>query len=315
MAAAWNESTALYQYRDITTRLSLPGKVIAKGRGGTALKPKKEFEQPVRLLIEIQTKSPAAKRPTIRIAEQATKEPVEVIEPEQVQWRSGGLVATSQQVYTRIGRVEVPGLDAKDKIIVKSVGLTSQDQTLFLPLWAGLPDVQRAQTLIGRAILDASRFDKPFGLPACASSPNPKADVLFSSVYLPFNHLIGEGLLAYGFRTEAARLVEHIMAAVAKNLKQKRAFYQHYHAETGAGLGERNALTGLAPLGLFLQTLGVTILSATRVKLEGKNPFPWPVTVRYRGLTVTRGAQATENLFSNGKSVTVTDTKPCEVSV
>lgn len=314
VAAGWDERVALYQYRDIATRLSLAGQVIAKGKGGTTLKPKKEFEQPVRLLIEVQTKSPAAKRPTVRLAEQATKEPVEIIAPEQFQWRSGGLVATSQKAYERLGRVDVLGLDAKDKIIVRTVDLTAQDHTLLLPLWAGLPDLQRAQTLIGRAILDSTRFDRPFGIPACASSPDPKADAVFSSVHLPWNGLIGEGLLAYGFHTEAARLVEHIMAAVVKNLKEKRAFYQHYHADTGAGLGECNTLTGLAPLGLFMQTLGVTILSATRVRLEGKNPFPWPVTLRYRGLMIKRGLESTEITFPNNKSVTMTDAKACVVS-
>jgi hypothetical protein len=314
IAAGWNERAALYQYRDLVTRQSLVGQVVAKGRGRAALKPKKEFERPVRLLIEIQTKSPAAKRPEIRLAEFATKEPVEVIAPEQFVWRSGGLVATTRNVYEKLGRVDVIGLDAAYKIIVKTIDLTQQDHTLLLPLWAGLPDQQRAQTLIGRAILDASRFDKPFGLPALASSPNPKADAVFSSVHLPFNQLIGEGLLAYGFHTEAARLVEHIMAAVVKNLKETRAFHQRHHAETGAPIGERHAATGLAPLGLFLQTLGVTILSATKVKLEGKNPFPWPVTIRYRGLTVKRGIDSTEVIFANGKSVMVTSIAPCVVS-
>ncbi len=314
VAASWDERAALYQYRDLATRLSLAGQVVAKGKGGGPLKPKKEFERPVRLLIEIQTKSPAAKRPTIRLAEFATKEPVEIVAPEQFQWRSGGLVAATRRVYERLGRVDVIGLDAKDKVVVRTVDLTAQDHTLLLPLWAGLPDQPRAQTLIGRALLDAARFDKPFGIPALAPCPDPEADAVCSGVHLPFNQFIGEGLLAYGFHTEAARLVEHLMSAVVKNLKANRAFYQRYHAETGAGIGERNALTGLAPLGLFLQTLGVTILSSSKVRLEGKNPFAWPVTIRYRGLTIRRGLEATEVTFLNGKSATVTDTKPCVVS-
>lgn len=315
VAAGWDERAALYQYRDLATRLSLAGKVIAKGKGDKSLTSKKTFEPRVRLLIEVQTKSPAAKRPEIRLAEFATTEPVEVIAPEQFTWRSGGLVATSQQVYARLGRVDVIGLDAKDKIIIKTVDLTAQDHTLFLPLWAGLPDRQVAQTMIGRALLDESRFDKPFGIPACASCPTEEADPVCLSVHLPWNQLIGEGLLAYGFHTEAARLTGHIMAAVIQNLKQNRAFYQRYHAGTGAGLGERNALTGLAPLGLFLQTLGVTIFSGTRVRLEGKNPFPWPVTIQYRGMTIQRGTDSTEVTFLNGKSVMVTDSKACMVTM
>jgi hypothetical protein len=104
------------------------------------------------------------------------------------------------------------------------------------------------------------------------------------------------------------------MGAVIKNLKEKHSFFKRYHAETGAGIGERNALTGLAPLGLFLQTLGVTILSPAKVRLEGRNPFPWPVSLRYRGLTVTRGMESTEIRFASGKSVTVTDQAACIVS-
>jgi hypothetical protein len=313
--ANWDERAALYQYRDLTTHLSLVGKVIARGKGGKPLKPKKEFDTPVRLLIEVQTKSPAAKRPEARIAEQATKEPVELIAADQFKWRSGGLVATSQKVYERIGRVEVLGLDADDKVIVRTVDLTAQDHTLFLPLWAGLADQQRAQTMIGRALLNKSRFDHPFGIPACPSSPSKEAESTCLSVHLPWNQLIGEGLLAYGFNPEAARLTEALMSAVIQNLKKNRAFNGRYHADTGAGLGERNALAGLAPLGLFLQTLGVTILSATRVRLEGKNPFPWSVTIRYRGLTIQRGADSTEVTFANGKSVTVTNIAPRMVTM
>jgi hypothetical protein len=38
------------------------------------------------------------------------------------------------------------------------------------------------------------------------------------------------------------------MTAIIQNLKQNRAFYGRYDAEKGTGIGERNALSGLAPL-------------------------------------------------------------------
>jgi len=126
-------------------------------------------------------------------------------------------------------------------------------------------------------------------------------------VHLPWNLLICEGLLRYGFRADAARLFVHNMTAIIQNLKQNRAFYARYHAEKGTGIGERNSLSGMAPVGLFLQVLGVEILSATRVRLEGDNTFPWDVTVQYKGLKVIRGQKKTEVIFPNGKSVTVTD--------
>jgi hypothetical protein len=107
----------------------------------------------------------------------------------------------------------------------------------------------------------------------------------------------------------------HFMTALIQNLKQNRAFYARYHAERGTGLGERNALNGLAPVDLFLRVLGVEILSSTRVRLEGTNPFPWDVTINYKGLKVVRGQEKTEVIFANGKSVTVVDIEPVVVSL
>ena len=83
----------------------------------------------------------------------------------------------------------------------------------------------------------------------------------------------------------------------------------------GTGVGERNALSGLAPVGLFLKILGVQIFSATRVRLEGQNPFPWTARVQYQGLTIKRYADRSEVVFPNGKQVEVTDETPCIVSI
>jgi len=105
------------------------------------------------------------------------------------------------------------------------------------------------------------------------------------------------------------------MNGIIQNLKQNRAFYARYHAERGTGMGERNALHGLAPVDLFLRVLGVEILSGTRLKLEGRNPFPWDVTVSYKGLKVIRGQEKTEVVFANGKSVTITDPEPLWITI
>jgi hypothetical protein len=186
-----------------------------------------------------------------------------------------------------------------------------------MPLWAGIPDDQHAQTMIGRALLDANRFHRPFGVPACAAVPShqPEAEAVSQAVHPLWNLFIGEGLLHYGFRSDAARLVAHLMTGIIQNLKQNHAFYARYHAENGTGMGERNSLHGLAPVDLFLRVLGVEVLSGTRVKLEGANPFPWDVTVAYRGLKVVRGQEKTEVIFANGKSVTVQDLEPVVVSL
>jgi hypothetical protein len=295
--------------------LSLAGKVLVKQQGSGIVSPKLKFEQPIRLLIEVQTKSPVAKRPEIHIHELATKPAQEVVTGGSYQWRNRGSVYTTQKVFSKIAKISIRGLDDEDTVIISTLDFTTEDQTLFMPLWAGIPDEQHAQTMIGRALLDADRFNRPFGVPACPRLTQPEAEAVAQAVHLPWNLFIVEGLLKYGFRTDAARLVAHMLNGVLQNLKQNRAFHARYHAERGTGMGERNALNGLAPVGLFLRVLGVEILSATRVRLEGRNPFPWDVRISYRGLKVLRGQEKTQVVFANGKSVTVTDIEPVVVSL
>lgn len=315
--STWQPRTGLYHYRDRATGLSLAGKVLVRQQGSGIVSPKLKFEQPIRLLIEVQTQSPGAKRPEIRIHQYSSKAADEVVRSGDYQWHNRGSVFTTQSVYSRLGKISVRGLNDEDTVIISTLDFTTEDHTLFMPLWAGIPDEQHAQIMIGRALLDASRFYRPFGVPACAAFPSnqPEAEAVSQAVHLPWNLFIAEGLLRYGFRSDAARLVAHLMTGIVQNLKQNRAFYARYHAENGIGMGERNSLHGLAPVGLFLRVLGVEILSSTRVRLEDKNPFPWDVTVQYRGLKVIRGQEKTEVIFPNGKSVTVTDGEPVTVSL
>jgi hypothetical protein len=313
--STWQPRTGLYHYRDRATGLSLAGKILVKQQGSGTVSPKLKFEQPIRLLIEVQTQNPAAKRPEIRIYQFATKPADEVISSGSYQWRNRGSVYTTQKVYSKIAKISIRGLSDQDTVIISTLDFTTEDHTLFMPLWAGIPDEGHAQTMIGRALLDASRFHRPFGVPACPPLTQPEAEAISQAVHPLWNLFICEGLLKYGFRSEAARLVAHLMTGIIQNLKQNRAFYARYHAEKGIGLGDRNTLDGLAPVDLFLRVLGVEILSSTRVKLEGTNPFPWDVTIQHKGLKIIRGQQKTDVIFPNGKSITVTDSAPLVVTM
>ena len=314
--SCWEARHAGYRYIDRDTQLAQRGKILLRENGEGTFKLKKDFEKPVRLFIEITPKNDLSRRPEVMISEYITKSgDDENLSQLDFHWRDGSAVATSQKVFTRIGKITVSGIDENAKVIVRTVDLTSEDHTQLTPLWAEVMDTQQAQALIGRTLLNAERFDRPFGIPACPSAPRKEAEAVCLSVHLPWNQLVIEGLLAYGFRAEATRLLVHLMTGISQNLKQNHAFYQYYNAEVGTGIGERNALSGLAPVGLFLKVLGVRIISDTRVQLEGKNPFSWAVTVKYRGLTIKREMQKTKITFPNGEQVEVTDETPCTVSI
>jgi hypothetical protein len=313
--STWQPRTGLYHYRDRQTGTSLAGKKLVTQKGPGIVATKLKFETPIRLLIEVQNQNAAAKRPEIRIHEYSTKPADEIITSSSYQWRNNGLVYTTQKVYARLAKISIRNLSEDDTVMISTLDFTSEDHTLFMPLWAGVPDDQRAQTIIGRALLDANRFHRPYGIPACPLLTQPEAESVAQAVHLLWNLFICEGLLKYGFRSDAARIVARIMTAIIQTLKQSRAFFARYHAEKGIGIGERNALTGLAPVGLFLQVLGVEIFSSTCVKIAGENPFPWEVKICYRGLKVMRGLNKTEVIFANGKSVIVTDTEPKTISL
>ncbi len=333
LEAAWNPRTSLYAYRDRRTSASWVGQLLSIHRGSGEFRPRtSNFDAPVRLLLQVVRKSPASGTPVIEISGRGPASGPggpdvklsERIQDAHFRWHTGGLVATTANVYRRIDSVSIQGAQESDRLVVRVVDTTGEDITLFTPLWAHAPSPDQARAIRERLFGDAEPFNRPFGIPALPASPaspragareKAEADTIAMSVHLPWNQLVAEGLLAYGFRDEAARLVTRMMSAVVKSLKQDRAFYEHYHADTGIGLGERGAVTGLAPVGLLLQTLGVQIISPTSVRLEGRNPFPWPVTLAYRDLKITRGLDRTEVAFGNGQVTQVTDPSPCIVSL
>jgi len=310
----WSARVAMYHYRDRDTHLSPAGKRLAQQRGTGKIKLKRSYTMPVRLLIRVQTSDKAFLRLEVTIKGQiAGGAHVEQIKRQEVQWHMENAALTSREVYTQLNEIEVAGLEPNDQVTVSTIDYTQEDQTLFLPLWAGIPEQRRACSLIERGLLDTDRFYHPFGVSACASLPCPpsrccaQAEATCLGVQMPWQQLIGEGLLVYGYISEAAQLVARLMNAVILNLKEQHAFYRAYHAERGVGIGERNALAGLAPLGLFLQTLGVQFLPGGRLRLSGKNPFPWPVTVKYRGLSITRRSDQSEVTFPDGRTVALSD--------
>jgi len=311
----WDEDAGLYHLRDRDTHRSPAGKLLGKQSGAGILTLNQTFRQPVRLLVRLELKGETTRRPEITLSGQKGEAPqTERLERMDFQWGSGLAVATTRMVYTSVAEIEVAGLEKRDRLSVSVMNFSAEDITLFLPLWAGIPDEHRALNIVSRILMASDRFGGSFGIPMCPASSKPGSAPIRQAVHLPWNILLGEGLLGYGLRAEAAQLTGRLMAAVILNLKQQHAFAHAYHAGNGSGIGERNPVQGLAPLGLFLDTLGVRIESPKCVVLSGKNPFPWPVTVKYRGLTITRHANQTLVVFSNGQTVKLEDPTDAVVS-
>jgi hypothetical protein len=321
----WDAEAVLYHLRDRDTHRSPAGKSLGTRFGAGTLALGQSFRQPVRLLVRLELKGETTHRPEISLRGQnGEASQTERLKRMDFQWGAGLAVATTRMVYTSVAEIEVSGLEKRDRVSVSVMDFSTEDVTLFLPLCAGIPNSRRALNMVNRTLLAPGRFGGPFGVPLCPTSPNSEPAPVCQAVHLPWNALIGEGLLGYGLQAEAAHLTARLMAAVIQNLKEQHAFARAYNAESGAGIGERNSVQGLAPLGLFLRTLGVRIESprgspgsgtGQQVVLSGKNPFPWPVTVKYRGLTITRHADQTVVVFPDGRTVRLDDPTDAVVSV
>ena len=310
--ASWNEADSSYHDWDRDSHLTQQGEWLTKRLGPGDLFINRDFEQPVRLLVHIETDSTSGRHPQVFIHGTSVSghRRVEQIDENQFKWYLQRGRLTGERVYSSVERLEILGVEPGDKIDVHTIGLYCLNQSLLLPLWAGIPAKKRAARLVKKTITATKKFWRPYGMPACAATLGIQDSKVCHNVNMIWNTLVGEGLVRYGYRGEAAELVTRNMQAVIQSIKQDHSFRRYYDADDGNGSGERNAFTGLAPLGLFMKVLGVRIISPFRVALSGLNPFPWPVTIKYRGLTVLRQHDKTSVVFPDGQTVTIKDPKP-----
>lgn len=313
--AMWRDDTGTYHYVDRDSHEVTRGETIATGRGDLTVEVHRRFAPSARMLVK--AIGPKDARPNMEVTlvgrGRRGRHRVETLRRSHVQWYFGVGTAASEKLYAELDRVEVRGLTEEFEVTLSVVDYSRQDQTLLIPLWGGLPDPARAKALIHRTILDANRYWRPYGLPNCSAlDPAYQADNRegCGGVWMMWNTMIGEGLVEYGCRAEAAELITRIMTAMIHALKIDKAFREAYNSDKLEGLGDRDYLWGVAPVHLFVQTLGVRIVHPRRVFLEGYNPFPWPVTIRHKGVTVGKGADGAVVTFPSGKQVMVTDPSP-----
>ncbi len=309
--AMWRDDTASYHYVDIETHESPVGVELGRSEGDMALPIGRRFASPARVLVRVFGERDAPP-PSVNIAiagrGRRGRRRVEAISSRRVTWYWGLGAVTSDKLYSEVERVDVTGVPPGWQVWVDTVDYTRQDQTLLLPVWAGLPTGERLEALVRRTITDPARYWRPYGIPNCSAlDPAYKPDNREGSggVWLMWNTMIGEGLADHGYRAEAAELIRRMMAAMLHTLKTEKAFREAYNCDALEGLGERDYLWGVAPVHLFLRTVGVRIVSPRKVWLWGRNPFPWPVTVRWRGVTVTKFDEGARVKFPSGKEVVV----------
>jgi hypothetical protein len=308
---AWDAEAGIFRYRDYVSHLSLPSINMLSFQGSGQFSTKRRIKQPRRLVIRLEAFEERTYAATLTITGYTPQgEVTETIGPRKFAWLSGKAHVVTQHTYLAVEQVDVVGLGPRDRGRVFAPDLTQEDCSLLLPLWAGACTPERARQLVETCLLP--RFRRPHGIslaPAGADGMLPQIGTL-SGVSMLWNHLLGEGLLRYGYRAEAGALLENLLAVSAAALKQQRAFQQWYQAENGQPYGERAHLHGFAPLGLFLKTLGIQQFSTQHILLDGFSPFSSPITVQYRRVKITCYSDHTEVSVAGGVPVSVDQPGP-----
>jgi hypothetical protein len=316
--ASWNESSYTYQYWDRESHHTSSLEILGERDGPGSILLNATFTHPTRLLVRLQSQDETT-RPAqgfIHGTGPSGGHRVERFSAERFRWQLGVGRCTSERIYTSLEHVEIQGIKDTDHVILQTPCLNCRELSLLLPLWAGIPSAERARSLIKNTITNPRLFWGAYGLRACAEKPETSsATGAYQRVHPFWNSLVGEGLLRYAQSRRAAELVTRLMKAITHNLKLGQAFYRSFDVASGHAEGERNALLGLAPLGLFLQTVGIQIITPYKVKLIGSNPFPWPVTVKYKNLTVIQHNKKAMIIFPDGQSVTVRNDQPQVISL
>ncbi len=309
LESTWDAKAKIYRYRDYQTHLSPPGQVLVEFTGSGKAASRKRFNQPRRLMVQLKTIEDRTYAISFKIhGFSAEGEVSEELSARSFSWMGRQARATTQNTFLAVKRIEALGLGENDQVRVVVADYTQEDCSLFLPLWAGAADNEKARQMIEETLQARYLFD--FGIPLCPPDQHlqeelPGIHSAQSSALLHWNHLIGEGLLRYGYRELAASLVTRLMTNVTTSLKEHKNFRQYYHAETGLAAGERGHLHGLAPVGLFLKTLGIRQLGPKEILVDGFNPFPGTINVQYRKIGLTFYPDKTEVQFPNGQKVSI----------
>ena len=312
ISSMWNARSKTYRYRDYATENSNKGTVLRTIKGRGEFKLERHFKTPQRLQIQLALANNDTRPLQITLKGRDEKRKVsETISFGQLHWANGKATCTTHNTFMQLDEVNIRGLSADDTGTLAAIDYTQEDISLLLPLWAGAADQQTAKILIEKTILP--RYLKKYGLSATPQGSKEHGEEWKSAVHMTWNDLIGEALLAYGYRAQVAKLVTRLMNAHAQILVNHRHFHEVFHAETGEPGGEETILGGLPPLGLFLKVLGIKRLTASELIIEGQNPFPNPVTIRYQTVEITRNKKNTIVTLQSGETITLSGPGPHRV--
>jgi hypothetical protein len=310
--ASFNKEFVRYQYRDYQNHESSCGETLITFSDSGRIACRQKFKPPRRLLLHLVLQDETTRPLFVTINGYASGRRIsERLNTRSFTWANGHARATSANLYSSIQSLDVQGLTNADSGWLATIDYTPEDISLFLPLWAEVPDLEIAQSIIEQCLLP--KYLRPAGFASYPPIKKMKKQPAPCATRMVWNHLIGEGLIYYGRIDLATDLIKRLMEVAINSLKQKHAFLETYDSLNGNPSGELNHLEGLPPIGLFLQTIGVQKITNNEIILYGNNQYPWPVTLKYRGFSITCNSDNTVIGYPGGQTIKVNSPGPHKI--
>jgi len=307
---SWSEERSTFRRIERDSHRTPRGVRVARGEGPGKVRSLGTLRQPGRVVTRVATRQgqmlPARLR--VRGRMESGRVRVETVPASRFRWMLGRGTATTELVFASIESVEAQGIPDDTAWEVRALDLEREDLTLLLPLWAQMVEPEQAEVMIRKTLLAPGRYLRPGGLssvPADDSGYAAAASDPRGGVNLSLNLLLAEGLVGYGYRAEAADLLGRLMTGALATLRSEHGFPEAYQPDLPGPLGKRHHLSGLPPLSLFLDILGVDFHTPYRVVLRGPSPFDGRVVIQWRGLTLERTPSETRVEFADGRAVVV----------
>ncbi len=189
---------------------------MARGQGPGTKKAARRLTPPARLSVRVATQRGEGHSIRVRLRGrlESGRVRVETLAPDRFHWMWEEGAAVSELVFASLESVELLGIPEETAWQVSGLDLEREDLTLLLPLWAGMVEPHQADEIIRQTLLEPNRFRGPGGL-----SSVPKDDPEYrlaaadprGAVNPALNLMLGEALVRYGFRKEAAELLGSLL--------------------------------------------------------------------------------------------------------
>jgi hypothetical protein len=311
----WHEGQGVYLYRDIETHNSPEGEIILSSKSKNVFSLDRHFEVPQRLICHLQAGDQRTRVCHLSFTglDRYGQKVVEVFQPRDIRWVARRAHLTTQHLFISLQNIKTKGLAPEDEITLETVDLSKADITCLTPLWSGdLPETHIPRLLTGSLKWQDTKFNR--GIPEVLPVGQEQPEGLQSPINILWNTLITQGLARNGCTEPAAVLFTNFMTAIIGGLRNYDGFYPYFQMEDGQPLGEKNAISGLAPIRLFLEIAGIRILSPCKVALWGHNPFPWPIEITWQGLSLRREEAEVRITFPDGTTCTCENADPVVIT-